>query len=125
MVVNGDTSVLDLELAAIGDPAFDVARTKLLLHAVPMDLPNAARPFIERLGKRAASRFEDAYTALSPVPTEAIWWYDALHAARMAGLILSHGVYAGPADDVLDAWRPALPVLAKSVSRTTGVSMVT
>jgi aminoglycoside phosphotransferase (APT) family kinase protein len=89
VLVNGNSTVLDWELAAVGDAACDIARTKLLLHAVPMELPSAARPFIERLGKRAASRFEDAYTSMSPLPTEAIHWFDALHATRMVGLVLA------------------------------------
>lgn len=123
VVVNGDTAVLDWELAAIGDPAFDIARTKLLLHAVPMDLPRAARPLIQRLGRRAASRFEDAYTSTSPVLPEAIRWYEGLHAARMVGLVLAKGVRSGPADAVLNAWRPTLPLLVMSVERLTGVAV--
>ena len=125
VLVNGDATVLDWELAALGDAAFDVARTKLLLHAVPMGLPRAARPLIERLGQRAASRFEDAYTSLSPMPTDALRWYEALHTARMAGLVLAKGTGIGPVDHVLEAWRPALPLLATSVMRTTGISMLT
>ena len=62
---------------------------------------------------------------MSPVPTAAIRWNVALHAARMIGLVLAKGARVGPADNVLAAWRPALPLLAKSVSRTTGISMIT
>ena len=123
VIVNGHTAVLDWELAAIGDPAFDIARTKLLLHAVPMDLPKSARPVIERLGQRAAERFERSYTAVSRVPRNAIDWYEALHAARVLGLLLASGV-GGGSNQVLDGWAPTQPLLGKIVERRTGVSMV-
>ncbi|RPI07311.1 MAG: hypothetical protein EHM63_07985 [Actinobacteria bacterium] len=54
VLVNGHTAVLDWELAAIGDAAFDIARTKLLLHAVPMDLPRSAASF-SRTGSAAVA----------------------------------------------------------------------
>jgi aminoglycoside phosphotransferase (APT) family kinase protein len=123
VLVNGDTAVIDWELAAIGDPAFDIARTKLLLHAVPMDLPSATRPLVQRMGQRAASRFEGAYTATSPIPPEAICWYEALHAARMTGLILASGVHSGITDAVIAAWKPTLPLLIRLLERLTGVAV--
>jgi aminoglycoside phosphotransferase (APT) family kinase protein len=123
VLVDGGLAVIDWELAALGEPAFDIARTKLLLHAVPMDLPRIARPLIHRLGRRAASQFERAYVARSPVPKEAIRWYEALHTARMAGLILAAGDVAEPDDAVVSAWRPTLPLLAASLKRRTGVDI--
>jgi aminoglycoside phosphotransferase (APT) family kinase protein len=123
VLVDGDTAVIDWELSALGDPAFDIARTKLLLHAVPMDLSRAARPLIQRLGQRAASRFEDAYTSTSPVPSEAIRWYEALHAARTLGLVLTNRAGSHPAAVVLQAWQPTLPLLARSLKRLTGVAV--
>ena len=57
VLVDGDQlTVIDWELAALGDPAFDIARTKLLLHAVPMDIPSAARPVIQHLGRTRGLR---------------------------------------------------------------------
>lgn len=124
VLVNGEVAVIDWEMAAIGDPAFDIARTKLLLNAVPMEIPAAARPLLQRLGRRAASRFEAAYLALSPVPAQAIHWYEALHAARMASLILAARLEPAPVDAVISAWAPTIPLLATSLELHTGVDIV-
>jgi aminoglycoside phosphotransferase (APT) family kinase protein len=123
VLIDGDLTVIDWELAALGEPAFDIARTKLLLHAVPMDIPDLARPVIQHLGQLAAGQFERAYLARSPVPKEAIRWYEALHVARMAGLILTADVQSEFDDAVISAWRPTLPLLVRSLKRRTGVDI--
>lgn len=122
VLVNGEIAVIDWELAGLGDPAFDIARTMLLLHAVPMDIPRPGRPLIQRLGRRAATRFESAYQKQSQVSEEAIRWYEALHAARMAGLILA-GSPSTPRDAVINAWTPTLPLLVASLKSHTGIDI--
>ena len=56
---DGRYSVIDWELATIGDPALDVARTSLLLHAVPMEMPRPVRAVVQRLGRRTAAAIPD------------------------------------------------------------------
>ena len=70
---------------------------------------------------RAAARFENAYRSVLPLRPEAIRWYEALHAARMVGLLLREGSRSG--ERVLAAWRPTLPLLIRRVALTTGVEL--
>jgi aminoglycoside phosphotransferase (APT) family kinase protein len=123
VLVNGGPAVIDWELAGIGDPAFDIARTKLLLEAVPMDISKVARPLIQRLGRRAAEGFERAYLEHSAVPVEVIRWYEALHAARMASLVLTARHEPEPIDAVTTAWAPTLPLLVALLKHYTDVDL--
>jgi aminoglycoside phosphotransferase (APT) family kinase protein len=121
VAANGDR-VLDWELAAIGEPAFDLARTKLLLHAVPMEMGRLARHLVQRLGKGIAARFEAAYRRDRPVPDDALRWFEALHAARVLVLVRAAGRSAR-ASSVVDAWRPTVPLLADLLESRTGVRL--
>jgi aminoglycoside phosphotransferase (APT) family kinase protein len=117
------TAVIDWELAALGDAAYDVARTKLLLQAVPMAISKPIRPLVQRLGRGGARRFQTEYTRRSPIDAARLTWHEVLHTTRMVGLLLSEGAAVGPGERVLDAWRPTLPFLRSSVQRLTGVAI--
>jgi aminoglycoside phosphotransferase (APT) family kinase protein len=124
VLVEGATDqVVDWELAALGEPAFDVARTRLLLHAIPMQVPGAARPLLQRLGRWTARRFEAAYRSGSPLPPEAVRWYETLHAARVLSFAVADE-RADSNDPVAAAWRPTLPLLTATVRAATGVTLI-
>jgi aminoglycoside phosphotransferase (APT) family kinase protein len=125
IVVDGDhCTLVDWELATIGDPALDVARTCLLLSAVPMELPKPARGVVQRLGRGAATRFRAAYTERRPLDSRALTWYQVLHTARIVGrLARREAEPRARADPVLDAWAPTLPYLRAELRRLTGIDL--
>lgn len=119
-----DAMVIDWELATVADPAYDVARTKLLIQAVPLDMPRPVRSIVQRLGRRAARQFETHYTVTAPVDRASLTWHEALHAARMLALVLGRGPSTHrPTDGVLDAWTPTLPFLTTQLGRLTGIAV--
>jgi aminoglycoside phosphotransferase (APT) family kinase protein len=122
LVDGAEVAVVDWELAGIGDPAFDVARTKLLFKAVPMEISRAARPIVQRLGRRAAIRFENSYTSESPIAPPRLAWYEALHTARVIAIVLAHGSETGT-NPVVDGWRPTLPLLLSLLRQLSGISL--
>lgn len=114
------TAVLDWELAGLAPRAFDVARTRLLLHAVPMELPRPVRPLIERLGRRTADRFERSYSTRRPIAPSTVLWHETLHATRIVAL-LEESATTPMAPAVADGWRPTLPLLRRIIARSTGI----
>jgi len=123
ILTNGGLSVIDWELAAIGDPAFDVARTKLLMMAVPMELPPFARPLIQRFGRISAQRFEQAYLAHSPMSSELICWYDVLHTTRIAVKVLAAHDEPQRSNPVIAGWAPTLGLLTRRIESLTGAQL--
>jgi aminoglycoside phosphotransferase (APT) family kinase protein len=124
VLVDGTTDVvIDWELAALGDAAYDVARTKLLLQAVPMAISKGIRPLIERLGRGAARRFETEYTRRSPIDAARLTWHEVLHTTRIVALLSAERTDVGPGERVLGPWRPTLPFLCSSLQRLTGVEV--
>jgi len=121
LVNSQEISVLDWELAGLAPPAFDVARTRLLLRAVPMRLPRPIRPLIQRLGRQTADRFERSYNARRPIDPAAVRWHETLHATRIIALLDQPGS-APMTDAVADAWRPTVPLLRRIVAQTTGIA---
>jgi aminoglycoside phosphotransferase len=121
MVCGDDDVVLDWELAGVGEPAFDVARTELILAAVPMEVPRVVRPVIQRFGRRAAEGFVAAYTRQSHLEVASLEWYGGLHCARLLGRIITQP----PGDPVVDGWRPTVGILCSSLRGWTGVNVRT
>jgi len=118
LVHDDETCVLDWELAGLAPPAFDVARTRLLLRAVPMELPRPIRPVIERLGLRIADRFERSYTARRPINPATVRWHETLHATRIIAL-LGKPSATPMTNAVAEGWRPTVPLLRRIIARST------
>ena len=123
VLTNGSLAVIDWELAAVGDPAFDVARTKLLMMAVPMELPRLVRPLIQRLGRVGGERFQQAYLAQAPVSAGLIRWYDVLHATRIAVKVVVARHQPERFNRVVAGWAPTLPLLTRQIETLTGVRL--
>jgi aminoglycoside phosphotransferase (APT) family kinase protein len=111
-------TVVDWELATVGDPALDVARTALILAAVPVEMSPRARRPVQRLGNGAARRFIRAYTEHRPLDPNAVTWHEVLHAARILARLERRD--AAP-DPVLDAWAPTAPLLRARIERIAGI----
>jgi aminoglycoside phosphotransferase (APT) family kinase protein len=111
-------TVVDWELATVGDPALDVARTALMLAAVPVEMPRAVRPLVQRLGRGAARRFVAAYRDRRPLAPAALDWYEVAHAARILARLSARD---DRADAVLDAWEPTAPYLRTRVEQVSGL----
>jgi aminoglycoside phosphotransferase (APT) family kinase protein len=114
--------VVDWELATVGDPALDVARTALLLAAVPVDMPARVRPVVQRLGRGAAARFVRSYTGHRSLDAGALEWYQVLHAGRIVARLSGRDPEAVD-DPVLDAWAPTAPFLCARIEAVTGIGI--
>jgi aminoglycoside phosphotransferase (APT) family kinase protein len=121
ILAGGDTTtVVDWELATVGDPALDVARTALILAAVPVEMSGAVRPIVQRLGRGAARRFVAAYRDRRPLAQPALDWYEVAHAARLLARLWAQDAGA-PADPVLEAWAPTAPYLRARIEQVSGL----
>lgn len=121
---SGRCTVIDWELATIGHPTLDVARTSLLLSAVPIEMPAPVRVVVQRLGRRSAARFQAAYATRRPLDAQALSWHEALHAGQILGRLLRRATESAPADDpVLDAWQPTAPFLRARLRQITGIDV--
>jgi aminoglycoside phosphotransferase (APT) family kinase protein len=118
---DGRYAVVDWELATIADPAFDVARTALMLRAVPVEMPDRVRPVVQRLGRRSAGQFVRAYAARCSLDEPSLVWHEVLHAARIACRLARRDPGNGP-DPVLDVWAPTAPFLEARVRELTGLA---
>jgi len=123
ILINDSVAVIDWELAAIGDPAFDVARTKLLMMALPIELPRLARPIIQRIGRVTGTRFERAYLARAPIKPDLIGWYGVLHATRMAVKVQRAKQHPDRTNPVIAGWAPTLPLLTRQIETLSGVRL--
>jgi aminoglycoside phosphotransferase (APT) family kinase protein len=75
------TGVLDWSAALvhIGDPAYDVGVTSIMLTASVPDVPRALRPLARWLQPRIAGRLVHAYARLMPLDRAAVGYYQLLH----------------------------------------------
>ncbi|MDZ4827222.1 MAG: phosphotransferase [Actinomycetota bacterium] len=113
VLVAGGTvvAVVDWELASIGPPELDVARTALLLGLLP-GVSGFARKVLGRSAAKTERAFVDAYAARRPLDRDALRWCDALHCARL----LAVAQRTGP---VAEVWRPLAPALTSRLVRVT------
>ncbi len=112
LVANGAVvAVVDWELATVGPPELDVARTALILGLLP-GVSGFARRVLGRAAAKTERSFVDAYAALRPVDRDALRWCDALHCARL----LAVAQRSGP---VADVWRPLARALERRLVRVT------
>ena len=112
-------SVLDWEMATIGPPELDVARSSLMFSLVPGDISRVGRPLVMRLGRRTERSFRERYRLQRPIDDQSLPWYRALHALRLTTAVLTR-----PADDsVTTQWRPVARHLANEVEMVTGVRL--
>jgi hypothetical protein len=95
---DGLVAVLDWELAALGPPELDVARTRLILATLP-GVGGAARAALRIPAGKASAAFTEVYAARRPLRPEVLRWYDAAWAARQ----ITVGTGIG---SVAAMWRP-------------------
>jgi aminoglycoside phosphotransferase (APT) family kinase protein len=116
---NDVVAVLDWELARLADPAFDVARSAMLLRMAPYPMAKAVRVVVSPIAARLASSFIRRYRALRPLAEQSLRWHDALHCLRtltMASLGARHS--ATPRlRRLADVWLPVAPRLRSRFSQ--------
>jgi aminoglycoside phosphotransferase (APT) family kinase protein len=116
---DGTVALLDWEVATIGPPELDAARTELMFRLVPGELPRAARPLLMWLGRRSARSFRARYVQRRHLDERTLQWCSALHALRLLTTVLTR-----PGDDPVAAlWRPVDGALRDVVAATTGVRL--
>ncbi|MEO9254277.1 MAG: phosphotransferase, partial [Tepidiformaceae bacterium] len=110
---NRVTGVIDWPNVGFGDPAADVATTRVLLTAGPLDVPGWARPPVNALRQWLARRYTNAYLKRRPLPRSSLRYYEALRcflamlhaseirvAVRAGGTAESRGYAWGAPDQV-------------------------
>ena len=106
-------AVLDWELARLADPAFDVARTVMLLRMAPYPMSNASRRVMNSLAGRLAKSFVESYEAERPLDKQSVEWHEALHCLRT--LTMAAQGATEPEQSrlrrVADVWLPIAPKL--------------
>ena len=84
IIEHGEVSALiDWTNFRIAEPAFDLAKTILLLEDMPIEVPRLLRPMLKLIGRRAAQVFLATYRELTPFRGEQLSWYQALHAYHL------------------------------------------
>ena len=121
ILMNGErvVALLDWEIAVFAPPAYDVARTELLLRLMPGVGPITLRPLVRLLGRRASRQFVDAYRAVHALDATALEHCRALHALRLVALVRSGDAAPG----VHRLWRPFEAELARRWEALTGVAL--
>jgi aminoglycoside phosphotransferase (APT) family kinase protein len=112
LVANGSvTGVIDWSNAGLGDPAADVATTRVLLTMGPLHTPTLVRKPIAAIRRWLAWRYSRAYHRLHPLSDTSIRYYEALrcytallHVAQRrlavrAGTTLARETYAWSAPE--------------------------
>ena len=116
-------AVLDWELARLADPAFDVARTLMLLRFTPYPMPRIARAVRRRLSKRLGKAFVENYRTHRGVDEQSLAWHEALHCVSMATMAIAG---AQPSASprlraVSSVWLPVVPKLKKRFTEISSV----
>lgn len=127
MLFDGDqvVAVLDWELARLADPAFDVARTLMLVRIAPNPMSRAARVVVRRVSKRLGKAFVENYRKHRGVDETSLQWHEALHCLRTATMA---AVGAQPSASprlqrLAGVWLASTPRLKKRFTEITSVSM--
>jgi aminoglycoside phosphotransferase (APT) family kinase protein len=130
MVESGHvTGVIDWPNAALGDPAADVAVTRVTTTVGPLDAPGWARIPLQGVRRWLAWRFTRLYTRTNPIPMERIRYYEALrcyhamHRVAAARLDVTEG--RPPFNDTY-AWRlpEQVAAMTRLFERNTGVRLI-
>lgn len=124
LVDGSEVTVIDWEMAMIASPAFDVARTSLILATVPVDMPRVIRPLVQRLGRRSAATFEREYGNRRSIDEHDLRWHKVLHATRLEAMLAARGTSSISVDSrVLDGWEPTRPSLRHQIGTLTGITI--
>jgi aminoglycoside phosphotransferase (APT) family kinase protein len=116
VIVDGDdvTGVVDWTLARLGDPAYDVGATVVLLLFGPVDVPGPLRGLVQRLRTFPARRYIRAYRSGNETNLRNLHYYECV---RMLSII-AH------ASD-MDQWNDSrtLSALARRFKKHSGVEV--
>ena len=130
LVANGAvTGVIDWPNAGLGEPAADVATTRVLLTMGPLPAPALVRRPIAAIRRWLAWRYSRAYCRLHPLSETRLRYYEALrcyaamlHVAQRrlavrAGITLARETYAWSAPE-------QVAKMSRHFERVTGVTLV-
>jgi len=130
LVANGSiTGVIDWPNAGLGEPAADVATTRVLLTMGPLHTPTLVRKPIAAIRHWLAWRYSRAYRRIHPLSDTSLRYYEALrcyaamlHVAQRrlavrAGTILARETYAWSAPE-------QVAKMTRHFERMTGVTLI-
>jgi len=127
LLFEGDrvVAVLDWELARLADPAFDVARTSMLLRLSPAKVPHVPRIAARRMSRRLSKAFVENYRLHRGVDEGSLQWHEALHCLRTATIATLGAQPSAPTRlrRTSDVWLTAVPRLKKRFTDITSVPM--
>lgn len=104
LVQDGEvTAVVDWELASVGPPEQDVARTHVLLATLP-GVSSIGRRLLGRSARRVTGQFLDAYEERRPLDRDVVDEWRVAHARRLIEVARGSG-------GVADQWRSTVPAL--------------
>jgi aminoglycoside phosphotransferase (APT) family kinase protein len=118
-------AVLDWELARLADPAFDVARSAVLLRMAPYPMNRVTRRLVQPFTRRLADSFVRSYRERCSLNDESLQWHEALHSLRILTLALA-GARQSPHSRLhrlADVWLPVAPYLSAHLAKITGVAV--
>ena len=129
-MANGSvTGVIDWPNAGLGEPAADVATTRVLLTMGPLHAPALVRRPIDAIRRWLAWRYSRAYRRLHPLSETHIRYYEALrcYAAMLHVAQRRLAVRAGtPLARATYAWSAPAQVakMTRHFERVTGVTLL-
>jgi aminoglycoside phosphotransferase (APT) family kinase protein len=127
LLFDGDrvVAVLDWELARLADPAFDVARTSMLLRLSPAAVPHVPRAIAKRMARRLSKAFVENYRQHRGVDETSLQWHEALHCLRTATIATLGAQPSAPPRlrRTSEVWLSAVPRLKKRFTDLTSVPM--
>ncbi|HEY8057810.1 MAG TPA: phosphotransferase, partial [Acidimicrobiales bacterium] len=106
------TAVVDWELASVGPPEQDVARTHVVLSTLP-GVSGVGRRLLGGSARRVADRFLEAYEARRPLDRAVVDDWRVAHARRLIEVARGSG-------GVADQWRPTVPALEAVIADAGG-----
>ena len=97
LMKNGSvTGVVDWAMTVVGDPAFDVAGTRVLLGLAPMSMPTVIDSLASHLRPILVRRYTEAYERIRSLDHERLAYYEALRCLMELSSIGTMNEYRAP-----------------------------
>jgi aminoglycoside phosphotransferase (APT) family kinase protein len=98
LLANGTNvcAVIDWTGARVGDPAYDVASTAVLVAQAPLAAPAIVQPALRALGRSLARRFVTQYRAAMPLDTDQYRWHEAWQCLRALAEVADNRLGGNP-----------------------------
>lgn len=117
------TAILDWSFAKLAEPAYDVAATLFIFHAVAAGFPSLARPPVAVFARRLARLYTDTYGASRALDPERLRYFEALrHLNEITG-VAQHRARARLAPQSANAQENFVKGYCRRFEALTGVTL--